>query len=450
MKVSMKKLDGNQVRLECVATPEEVNNALHAGQLGFAQSMGLRPEQGKTIAQVAEEKMGIKNLDSIVEAGAIQGLVPFALDKKNIIPSFPPQPEPKSALKRDREFAFDVTVALKPDYELKSYDPVEITVPKFAVNEEAVDQQLKDMAERYTVYVAADAKPVEKGDSCLIAMTCTKDGEEVAGLTTDGRTYTAGEGYMPDGFDSQILGMQPGETKTFTFEGPGLDEDFNEITEVIDCTVTVKEIQKATVPEIDDEWVSTNMPMYKSAADLRADVQRNVERSAREQYEAYKRNLAVSELARRFEGKIADEVYEAMRSNLMENMRMELQQTGQSWEDFVAQNGGEQQFGMMLMLQTREMLVQGFALDSVFRHEKLSLTDEDIEAACCAMNPQANPKQLRQQFEQSGRGFALRESAERLKANNWVLEHAIITEVDPNAPAPEAVAEAEAEVESAE
>ena len=436
MKVSMKKLDGNQVRLECVATPEEVNNALHAGQLGFAQSMGLRPEQGKTIAQVAEEKMGIKNLDSIVEAGAIQGLVPFALAKKNIIPSFPPQPEPK--------------VALKPDYELKSYDPVEITVPKFAVNEEAVDQQLKDMAERYTVYVAADAKPVEKGDSCLIAMTCTKDGEEVAGLTTDGRTYTAGEGYMPDGFDSQILGMQPGETKTFTFEGPGLDEDFNEITEVIDCTVTVKEIQKATVPEIDDEWVSTNMPMYKSAADLRADVQRNVERSAREQYEAYKRNLAVSELARRFEGKIADEVYEAMRSNLMENMRMELQQTGQSWEDFVAQNGGEQQFGMMLMLQTREMLVQGFALDSVFRHEKLSLTDEDIEAACRAMNPQANPRQLRQQFEQSGRGFALRESAERLKANNWVLEHAIITEVDPNAPAPEAVAEAEAEVESAE
>ena len=438
MKVSMKKLDGNQVRLECVATPEEVNNALHAGQLGFAQSMGLRPEQGKTIAQVAEEKMGIKNLDSIVEAGAIQGLVPFALDKKNLIPSFPPQPEPKSALKRDREFAFDVVVALKPDYELKSYDPVEIRVPAFALNPEIVDQQLKEMAERYTTYVTADAKPVEKGDSCLIAMKCLKDGEEVAGLTTDGRTYTAGEGYMPDGFDREIIGMQPGETKTFTFE------DFNEITEVIDCTVTVKEIQKPTLPEIDDEWVAANMPMYKSAADLRADIQRNVERGAREQYENYKRQLAVTELARRFEGKIADEVYEAMRANLMENMRMELQQSGQSWEDFVAQNGGEQQFGMMLMLQTREMLVQGFALDSVFRHEKLTLTDEDIEAACRAMNPQANPKQLRQQFEQSGRGFALRESAERLKANNWVLEHAVITEFDPTeqaAPAEEAPAE---------
>ena len=41
-------------------------------------------------------------------------------------------------------------------------------------------------------------------------------------------------------------------------------------------------------------------------------------------------------------------------------------------------------------------------------------------------------------------GFALRESAERLKANNWVLEHAVITEFDPTeqaAPAEEAPAE---------
>ena len=130
MKVSMKKLDGNQVRLECVATPEEVNNALHAGQLGFAQSMGLRPEQGKTIAQVAEERMGIKNLDSIVEANAIDALVPFALDKKNLVPSFPPKAEPTSPLRRNQEFHFNLDVTPKATYELTSYEPVEVTVQK--------------------------------------------------------------------------------------------------------------------------------------------------------------------------------------------------------------------------------------------------------------------------------------------------------------------------------
>ena len=372
MKVNMKKLDGNQVLLECQATADEVNRALQNAQIGFAQQMGLHPEQGKTVSQVAEEKMGIKNLDSIVESSAIESLVPYALDKKNLIPSFPPSAEPKTPFKRGRQFTFNVTVDLKPEYELSSYDPVEITVPPFSVDEEAVDAQIAEMAERYTTYVAADPKPVEKGDSCLIAMKCFENGEELKGLTTDGRTYTAGEGYMPPSFDEHIIGMKPGETKNFVFEGPSVDENYNEITQVIDATVTLLE------------------------------------------------------MARRFEWKTADEVYESMRANLLENLRAELQQQGKTWEQFIDENGGEQQAGMMLMMQTRELLVQGFALDAVFRHEHLTLTDHDIEAACYAMNPNIKPKQLRQQLEQSGRGFALRESAERLKANQWVLDHAII------------------------
>ena len=90
--------------------------------------------------------------------------------------------------------------------------------------------------------------------------------------------------------------------------------------------------------------------------------------------------------------------------------------------------GGEQQFNMMMMMQTRQMLVQGYALDALFRHEGLVVSDEDVQEACAAMNPQ-NPQGVRRQMEESGRGFALREAAERIKANKWLLEHADITAV---------------------
>ena len=58
------------------------------------------------------------------------------------------------------------------------------------------------------------------------------------------------------------------------------------------------------------------------------------------------------------------------------------------------------------------------------------------------MSPQQNPKQVRNQMEQTGRGFALREAAERLKANRWLVDHAIVNVVDPRAAqaAPEAAA----------
>ena len=87
MKVTQRKLDDGKLRLECVATPVEVNEVLQNAYIQFAQQMGLRPEKDKTVAQVAEEQMGIKNLDSIVQEQAIEGLVPYAIDKKNLTQS---------------------------------------------------------------------------------------------------------------------------------------------------------------------------------------------------------------------------------------------------------------------------------------------------------------------------------------------------------------------------
>ena len=416
--------------MEVEANEKDVNNALQLAAVAFANSMGLQPQADKTVAEVAEERMGIKDLDSVVEQGAIEALVPFALDKKNIVALFPPKPKSAGALRRDKPFAFTLEVTLKPEYELTSYDPVEITVPKFEVPAEAVDAQLEQMASGYTAYVSAEPKPVEKGDCCLIAMECSENGEVLRGLTTEGRTYVAGEGYMPKGFDEQVIGMSPGETKTFTFEGPSVDENLNEVKQVVDCTVTVKEIQKAVRPTIDDEWVASNMPFYKSAQDLRDSIATSMERAQREEYDEFLRQSASAQAALRFEGSIPDEAYEAMRDTLVENIRAGLQQQGKTWEQFVEENGGEQQFGMMLMLQVRQFLTQRFALDAVYRHAKLTLTDEDIDAAVHAMNPSANSKAMREQMEQAGHGTEIREAAERMKAAQWLVDHAKITEVE--------------------
>ena len=40
-----------------------------------------------------------------------------------------------------------------------------------------------------------------------------------------------------------------------------------------------------------------------------------------------------------------------------------------------------------MMMQAREMLVQGYALDALFRHEKLTLTEDDLDAAARQHEP---------------------------------------------------------------
>lgn len=426
MKVKQKKLADGKIQLDATATVQEVDRALNAAQIAFAQQMNLRPKEGKTVAQVVESELGITDIDAVVQSQAIDHLVPSAIDKQGIIPAFPPKAMGKNPLKRGEEYVFSFQMTPKPDYELSSYDPVSITIAPFRIDPAEVDHELAQLADRFVEYVTDEPHPVRSGDSCLLEVEATQDGRPMAGLSTKGRPYTAGEGYMPPGFDEQIIGMGVGETKTFTFDGPSFDGKGNDGTETVACTVTVKEIQKRVTPTITDAWVEKNMPMYRDVAGLRDSIEDRIMIARKDEYENYKRQVAAAELAKRFNGRIDDAVYESMQQTMMENLHNDLRQNGMTFEQFVEQNGGEQQFQMMFMMQIRETLVQGYALDAVFRHEKLVLSGEDIDEAARLMNPQ-DPKKAREQIEHSGRGFVLREIAERAKANTWLLEHAEVT-----------------------
>ena len=426
MKVVKKRVEDDFIVLDVTASTAEVSEALHAGAVAFCKQMGIHPLQGKTLADVAREQMGIRDLDSVVSQQAVDALVPKAIEKFGVTPAHLPEAEPKVPLRRGHAFRFELHLLPKPFFELEDYSPVSFKARAFETNEAAIDQEINRLAQTYTSYIAADAHPAQKGDNVKIAIDCTKDGEPVTGLNTDGRTYVVGAGYMPEGFDAAVMGMAPGETKTFTFEGPGLDENNNEVMEEYVCTVTLIEIQKEVAPVIDDEWVAANMPMYKGLEELRADIAKHTDQQARAQYDDYLRNMATSEIAHRFTGKISDAVYEGALHDVQRNLRSQVAQSGKNWDQFVEEQGGQQQLNMMLMFETRQQLVQGFVLDAVYKHFALSSTDADVLAVCKQMNPQA-PSMVKEQMERAGMGYVLRESAARLVACQYLVDHADIT-----------------------
>ena len=429
MKVTQKKVDGGKYLLECVASEEDVSRAFYSAAVEFANRMGLRPEGNKTVEEICKEKLGIKDLDSMVEGSVLQHLAPVALNKKDIIPLYPPEPMPTSELKRGRTFSFTMRVTPKPNYELSSYDPVEITVQPFTPDLSDVDNQLNQMKEMYASYVDVDKgdKLIEKGDTVLLAINASIDGEPLKGLNTDGRPYEAGSGYMPEQFEEAILGMKMGESKTFTFEGPNWDADGNETVDIVDCTVEIKGWQERQEAEIDDEWIAKNMPMYRSVADLRKSIETQLTRQQRDSYDLYLRNMAAQEAAKRFQGKIEDAAYESASKQLNESLHQQAAAQNMTWDQFVEANGGQQQFQMLTMLEVRQQLTTGFALDAIFRKKKLVVSEEDILDACASINPQ-RPQAVRKELEESGRGFVLREAAERACAAKYLVAHAIIHE----------------------
>ena len=430
MKIVEKKKDEKSIQFEVTATASEVGKALDECQAIFCYQVGIVPRPGASFAQTAEETLGIKDLDAIVAPQVLERLVPFAIEKRNITPAFSPKAQAKGTPKRGEAFHFDLEVTPKREYELSSYGPLVLTVPPIPSAKDRVDDEIAKIAVRNTSFESDAPHKVGAHDTFKIALKCTREnGEAVRGLNTDSRTYPMGKGYMPKGFEDALVGMEVGETKSFTFAAPSTDADGKTEEVKLNCTVTILEMLKEVLPTIDDAWVLQNEPQYGNLAGLRESIETRVNEQLKREHDRYVQQLVASELADRFQGSIDETVYEGAMIDLLKNLRNNLKQQNIKFEDYVAQNGGEQQFNMMAMMQTHQMLVQGYALDALYRNKKLAYTDEDIAEVCAETDPQ-NPEAVRKTMEDMGMGYMLRESAERICANKWLVAHSTITEAD--------------------
>lgn len=117
----------------------------------------------------------------------------------------------------DNQFWCDLTFMKKPDIELKQYKDFLIPRPPARFTpEEMIEKMLQELRVQNGEMVPyAEADSVQLSDKITMDASCTVDGSEVAEAKQNGILYRVGDGIFP-GFDDQICGMIPGETREFS------------------------------------------------------------------------------------------------------------------------------------------------------------------------------------------------------------------------------------------
>lgn len=427
MKIIHKKTAGTTVTLQAVASVSDVEKAFEAAHVAFAQRMSLKPDGSKSIAHIARERFGLADLDTTVASQITEYLIPFAVDKVGLIPAYPAREVAASPARRGSELTFTCEFVLKTDLTLSSYEPVTVRVPSFVLVEEQVDKQIDEMALAYAEFVEIEPRPARMGDSCLLTIQAQEGYTSVGDLSSEKAIYTLGSGLISAEFDEYLVGMSADECKEFTLEMVSLSEDG--ALRTIEFFVQVLEVRERSVPVIDDAWIKQNASGVSSLEEFKDLLRKEFNKSYQQEYNDMVRQEAVSELAQRYTGLIADEALLAMQQTIINNLQSKAEQEGSSLDDYIKESGGEQQFNVATLMQSKEALAQAYALDALFIHEKMVLTDEDIRKACRTFDAE-NPDMIRKQMEHSGCGYMLRETAERLKAGTWLVEHAevLVTE----------------------
>ena len=329
---------------------------------------------------------------------------------------------------------------------LGEYTGVEVSVDAPVVTDEYLDSYIDYVLQSNMVKTEVTDRPVEEGDIVNIDYEGKIDGVAFDGGTAQGYDLTIGSGAFIDGFEDGLIGAQSGETLdvnvTFPEDYPGEEVAGKDAV----FTVTVNSISVESLPELTDEFVQgldvgvNTVEEYRQYAyDLLMEEEQNTHDSNAE-VAILEAVMANSELQ-----DPPEDMTNRYYSRMIDNMTYYASMYGYDLETFLSIQGTSED-------ATRESSVQAgqeiITMQAIAEAEGLSVTDEELDAEI-----ESNAGSLGyddvEEYRASLDVEGYREYMMSEKVLDFLLENAVVTDVEPETEAAEAETTETAETESA-
>jgi trigger factor len=321
---------------------------------------------------------------------------------------------------------YRAVVEVKPPVTVTEYRGIPLERKSVEVTDQEVDRALEYLREDAAEYVPMEGWPALRDDLIILDHEGTIHGKPFKGGSGKNLTLVMGRGgYLP-GFEEQILGMQKGDSKQFRLPFP---EDFprKELAgRTADFRVTIKEVKKRRVPELNDEFART-VGDVDSLAALRDKLREQLkERKTRDQEAELKRAL-LEKLAAAHEVEAPETLVEAEADSLLREMLGTLRASGGRVQGLAENAEG---LTAKALEVARRRVKESLLLEALARQEALAVSEEEIEAEIQAIAAvyRQDPSAVRRALEDPSRRDGLTARLLERKALDFLFQHARITD----------------------
>lgn len=435
METKVEALEDNKVKVTVTIEAAEIDNRIKKTYKDFAFKYnfpGFR--KGKAPRPVIDNALGAEAVRATVTDALVNESYPQVINESGLYPVGRPEFEDDGLVEAGKDYAFTFTVSVKPEFELSSYEPVEIEMPAEGASDAEVDEQIEALREHYYDYVDASAATKVKPENFVqMAMKVTSEkGTEISALTTESRLYGIGSGSLNADFDAEIMGMKKGQTKEFTLLIPA-DETAALLAphagKKLNFEVTITVVKNKVLPEATDEWAKDTLG-FESLADMRERIAESLAAQKAEMLPRIKENACLAELIKRLEGDVPEGLVEESESSLLQDFFAQLQRQGMTFDAYLAQQGlTNEQFKEDVKMQALDMTKQDLALDAWARHAKMEATAEEVRKEFEVAGV-PNPEELYKEWSDRGQLYLVRSGVLRTKAVLDIMETAKVTEVE--------------------
>jgi trigger factor len=278
MAVNVETLEKLERRITLSVAATDIGNEIDSRLKRLSRTVkadGFRP--GKVPMSVVAQRYGYSVQYEVVNDRVGKAFSDAASEAKLRVAGVPKITQKDEA--PEGQMLFDATFEVYPEIKIGDLSGLEVERVAAEVSDAAIDRTIDILRkQRRTFAQRPAADGAAEGDRVTIDFEGKIDGEPFSGGKADAFQFVIGEGQMLEQFDKAVRGMKVGENKTFPLQFPADYHGADVAGKEADFLVTIKKIEAANLPPVDDALAKALGIQDATVDGLRADVRKNLER----------------------------------------------------------------------------------------------------------------------------------------------------------------------------
>lgn len=428
MKATVEPVEGNKVKVSVEVDSEAFEREVDAAFKRIAREVripGFR--QGKAPRKLLEARIGLEAARGDAIEHSIPRFYSEAVIEHEVDVIAAPDYDLTSSVEDDH-LTFEAVVEIRPTVNPAGYQSLRVTIDNPAVSDGELDEQIERLRNAYAQLESVE-RAAQDGDSVLIDVVGSRDGEELPGLVADGYLYEVGSGTIVPELDERLVGASADEVLEFTADHPTEGE------EPIDFKVTVSEVREKSLPDLDDEFAA-EASEFETLDELRSDLRARLTPFKRAQSAVQVRAKTSEALAELVEEDAPQVLVDQDVQHRLDELFGRLQAQGISPDQYLGTiEGGPQAFLDEMRAGSARAVKANLALRAIVVEQDLDVTQDEIDAQVELIARQAGekPARVHKEFERTGQMAALRSEMKIQRAMDWLIEQVELVDEDGNA-----------------
>ena len=195
-----------------------------------------------------------------------------------------PNIEPKDASGTDA-LEFTAVFEVYPEIVIADVSGQDVERPQLSVTDAEVDKTLDVLRKQRTTFVPVE-RAAQDADRVVVDFIGRKDGEEFEGGKAVDFAFVIGGGQMLKDFETAVLGLVAGESKTFDMTFPADYHATHLAGQTVQFEVVLKKVEEPKLPEVDAEFAKSLGIVDGDVAKMREEVKANLEREVKRRIQA--------------------------------------------------------------------------------------------------------------------------------------------------------------------